>query len=132
MTRFLSERWTMDLRKMRDWTGDLAAEGQFMGSGGNRGEVLQNMKVTGEEKGTIVGVLESRRSIFRILMVEIHMSGWTRWSTTFRHTKWQGPIGFLLHASTLMERLIAGGDGSKLNMSKMVDKWIGQLSSGNF
>ncbi|KAI9176988.1 hypothetical protein LWI28_009582 [Acer negundo] len=77
------------------------------------------MKVIGEKKGTIVGALESRRSIFCILMVEIHMSGWTNWSTTFRYTKWQGPIGFLLHASTLMERLIAGGDRSKLNMSKM-------------
>ncbi|TXG51589.1 hypothetical protein EZV62_024113 [Acer yangbiense] len=124
-------RWTLDLRKMRDWTGDLAIEGQFIGSGGNRGEVLQNMKVIGEEKGTIVGALESRRSIFRILMVEIHMSGWTRWSTTFRYTKWQGPIGFLLYASTLMERLIAGGDGSKLNMSNMVDKWVGQLSNND-
>ena len=103
-----------------------------MGSGGNCGEVLQNMKVIGEEKGTIVWAVESRRSIFRILMVEIHMSGWTRWSTTSMYTKWQGPIKFLLHAYTLIERLIAGGDGSKLNMSKMVDKWVGQLSSRNF
>ncbi|KAI9199062.1 hypothetical protein LWI28_026693 [Acer negundo] len=45
------------------------------------------MKVIGEEKGTIVGALENRRSIFRISIVEIHMSGWTRWSTTFRK-KW--------------------------------------------
>ena len=72
---------------MQDLIGDLAAEGQFMGNEGNRGEVPQNMKVIGREKGTIVGALESRRSIFRILMVEIHMSGWTRWSTTFRFTK---------------------------------------------
>ncbi|KAI9156462.1 hypothetical protein LWI28_007029 [Acer negundo] len=71
----------MELRKMRDWIEDLEAECQFIGSEGNRGEMLQNMKRIGEEKGTIVEALESRRSIFRILMVEIHMSGWIRgWS----------------------------------------------------
>ncbi|KAK2638182.1 hypothetical protein Ddye_025977, partial [Dipteronia dyeriana] len=95
-----------------------AVECQFLGSKWNRGEVLQYIKVIGEDKGTIVKALESRRSIFCILMVETHMIGWFQLYEMARAI------------STLMGRLTAGGDGSKLRMSKM--EWVGRPSSGSF
>lgn len=45
---------------------------------------------------------------------------------------WQRSIGLLQHASTLMERLITDGDGSRLNISKIADIRVGKLSSRNF
>ncbi|KAK0607173.1 hypothetical protein LWI29_010700 [Acer saccharum] len=71
MTRVLRERWTMDLRKMRDWIGDLGTEGQFMGSGGNHGEVLQNMKV--------YEVARANRVFTACIYLDGKANSWWRW-----------------------------------------------------
>ncbi|KAK2661973.1 hypothetical protein Ddye_000547 [Dipteronia dyeriana] len=49
-----------------------------------------------------------------------------------RSMKLQGPIEFLLHVSTLMGRLTAGGYGSNLNMSKMEGNGLDGLQAGVF